>query len=71
MGFWVKKGGGGEWEDDMLLLLQKGVDDSHAQETRPLDGVPEKVNVMQGVYQKKRRKCQSKGVRKVQKGVLV
>jgi len=57
LGFGVKEGRGREWEDNGLLLLRKGVDRSHARETRPLDGVPEKVNVMQGVCREKSRKC--------------
>ena len=46
--FGVKERRGREWEDYVLLLLQKGVDLCHAWETRPLDGVSEKVNMMHG-----------------------
>jgi len=49
MGFRQEERGRRGRENDVLLLLRKGVQNSHAQETRPLDGVPEKVNVMHRV----------------------
>jgi len=49
MGFRQEERGRRGRENVVLLLLRKGVQNSHAQETRPLDGVPEKVNVMHRV----------------------
>jgi len=52
-GFRVGKGGRREGKDDVLLFLRKGVNPCHAWETRPLDGVPENVNVMHRVCREK------------------
>ena len=46
LGFGCDKRGRREWEDDELLFLQKGVDPSHAWESRPLDGVPIGVSMV-------------------------
>jgi len=71
MGFGVEKGVWREGEDDALLFLQERVDPCHAQETRPLDGVPEKVNVMHRVCQEKGRKKKHKRPREVMKYMLM
>ena len=54
MGFRVCEGKRREGEDDMLLFLREGINLCHAQETRPLDGVPENVNMMHRVCRKER-----------------
>ena len=46
LGFGCDKRGGREQEDDELLFLRKGVDPSHAWESRPLDGVPIGVSMV-------------------------
>ena len=49
LGFGCDKGGGRDWESKKLVFLRKGIDPCHARESRPLDGVPIGVSVVEGV----------------------